>query len=205
MGGVDNIATLLNNRWTPIWLALAIALIAIALGVVVGETPAEQAKLAARWTARVALPLFLVAYVASSLLRLWPGELTRALVRRRRQWGLGFALAHTIHLGALAHNVLNYDPRSLPSLFPGGLAYVMVYVMALTSNDASMRALGRNWKRLHTFGMHYIWFIFTASYALRLFKPEMMTTGLVFTPVMLAALGLRLYARNDRKRHTVPA
>ncbi len=195
----------LDNRWTPIWLALAIALLAIALGVAAGETPAEQAKLAARWTARVALPLFLITYLASSLLRLWPGDLTKALVRRRRQWGLGFALAHTIHLGALAYNVLHYDPRSLPSLFPGGLAYVMVYIMALTSNNASIKALGKNWKRLHIFGIHYLWFIFTASYATRLFKPEMMTTGIVFLPIMLAALGLRLYARFGLKQRAATA
>lgn len=193
---------LIDRKATPLLLGLALGLLAIALGWWVGATPAEDARLAARWTARIALPLFLVAYLASSLLRLWPGDFTKALIRRRRQWGLGFALAHTIHLGALAYNVLNYDPRSLPSLFPGGLAYVMIYIMALTSNDASMRALGKNWKRLHTFGIHYIWFIFTASYALRLFKPETMTTGLIFAPIMVAALGLRLYARYGRDRPT---
>lgn len=196
---------LIDNKATPLLLGLAFGLLAIALGWWVGATPAEDAKLAARWTARVALPLFLVPYLASSLLRLWPGDFTKALVRRRRQWGLGFALAHTIHLGALAYNVLNYDPRSLPSLFPGGLAYVMIYIMALTSNDASMKALGRNWKRLHIFGIHYIWFIFAASYTTRIFKPETITTGLVFAPILFAALGVRLYARLGRRRTVATA
>jgi methionine sulfoxide reductase heme-binding subunit len=196
---------LIDNRSTPLLIGIALGLLAVALGWWAGATPAEEAKLAARWTARIALPMFLVAYLASSLLRLWPGDLTKALVRRRRQWGFGFALTHTIHLAALAYNVLNYDPRSLPSLFPGGLAYAMVYIMAMTSNNASMKALGKNWKRLHLFGIHYIWFIFTASYVTRIFKPEMMATGLLFTPVMFATLGLRLYARRGQQSRVATA
>lgn len=196
---------LIDTKAAPLLIGLAMGLAAVALGWWAGVTPAEEAKLAARWTARIALPLFLVAYLASSLLRRWPGDLTKALVRRRRQWGLGFALAHTIHLAALAYNVLNYDPRSLPSLFPGGLAYVMIYIMALTSNDASVKALGKSWKRLHVFGIHYIWFIFTASYVTRIFKPETMATGLLFAPVMFAALGLRLYARYGQRQRAATA
>jgi methionine sulfoxide reductase heme-binding subunit len=196
---------LIDSKAAPLLLGVSLGLLAIALGLWAGVTPAEEAKLAARWTARIALPMFLVAYLASSLLRLWPGDLTKSLVRRRRQWGLGFALAHTIHLAALAYNVLNYDPRSLPSLFPGGLAYVMIYIMALTSNNASMKALGKNWKRLHVFGIHYIWFIFTASYVTRIFKPEMMATGLLFAPLMLAALALRLYAYFGQRQRAATA
>jgi methionine sulfoxide reductase heme-binding subunit len=196
---------LIDTKAAPLLIGLALGLAAVALGWWAGATPAEEAKLAARWTARIALPMFLVAYLASSLLRLWSGDLTKALVRRRRQWGLGFALTHTIHLAALAYNVLNYDPRSLPSLFPGGLAYVMVYIMAMTSNNTSMKALGKNWKRLHIFGIDYIWFIFTASYVTRIFKPEMMATGLLFTPVMFAALGLRLYARRGQQSRVATA
>ncbi len=41
--------------------------------------------------------LFLVAFLASSLVRLWPGPRTRALLARRRALGLAFATAHFIH------------------------------------------------------------------------------------------------------------
>lgn len=198
-------AKLLDNRWTPIGLALFAAIVGILLGLMVGTSPAEQANLAARWTARVALPLFLVAYLASTLVRLWPGENSRAIARRRRQWGLGFALAHTIHLGALAVNVLLFAPREIASLFPGGLAYIMIYIMAITSNNFSVKALGKNWKRLHRVGTHYIWFIFTASYVTRLFKPEMMVTGMIFTPIMLAALTLRLCGNMRQMRPVASA
>lgn len=163
--------------------------------------------LAARWTARAALPLFLIAYLASSLLRLWPSPLTRALVQRRRQWGLGFALAHTIHLGALAYNVLVFAPRSWETVIAGGMAYGAIYLMALTSNDASVRLLGRWWKRLHQFGIHYIWLIFTLSYAGRFTDGDAdhFKTAAVLTPVMIGALVLRLYARFGGRRSATPA
>lgn len=186
---------LLDKRATPLVVGLLLGLFAVAAGLAVGQTDAEQAQLAARWTARAALPVFLTAYLASSLLRLWPAEWSRAIVRRRRQWGLGFMIAHTIHLGALLVAVLVFGPgRPLLTLLGGGLAYVLIYLMALTSNDWSMKRLGKYWKYLHSFGIHYIWFIFTFSYLGRLAKPETMMTGLIFAPIMFAALGLRLYA-----------
>lgn len=191
------------RRLAPLWLALALGLFAVAAGLWAGASPAEQALLAARWTARAALPLFLVTYLASSLFRLWPGDHTRALLRRRRQWGLGFALAHTIHLVALAVNVLVFGPpRPAETLIGGGIAYGMIYIMALTSNDASVRLLGRHWKRLHSFGMHYTWLIFTLSYAGRFVDGDAdhFITALSLFPLMLAAFALRLYARFGGRR-----
>lgn len=168
-----------------------------------GSDAAERAGLAARWTARAGLPLFLIAFLASTLVRRWPGAATRALVRRRRQWGLGFALAHTIHLAALGVNILVYAPgRTWQSLLGGGLAYAILYLMALTSTDSWQRRLGRWWRRLHIFGIYYLWFIFTVSYAGRAFgnDPEKRMTGIILGAAMLAALALRLWPR--RARHS---
>jgi hypothetical protein len=58
---------LIEARSTPLWLGMLIRAIGIAAGWWVGDTSAEQAILAARWTARAALPLFLVTYLASTL------------------------------------------------------------------------------------------------------------------------------------------
>jgi methionine sulfoxide reductase heme-binding subunit len=178
-------------------------LMTIVLGIAAGATPAEQANLAARWTARAAFPFFLVAYAASSLLRLWPSQLTKALMRRRRQWGLAFALAHTIHLAALATNLLVFgETRPGLVLLGGGTAYALMYLMALTSNDWSMRKLGRNWKRLHTVGIHYSWLIFFQSYArsILLPDPDKWIWGLAFALLLVGALGLRVYLRFGRRR-----
>lgn len=172
---------------------------AIVAAFLVGTTSAEQALLAARWTARTALPVFLVAYLASSLVRLAPGAVSRALMQRRRQWGLGFAIAHAVHLAALAVNVLIFGPaRPWQTLLGGGLAYLLILLMAVTSNDASVRRLGRGWRWLHRVGIHYIWLIFFISYAGRIAEPDMMLTGMIFTPLLVAALAVRLLSRRAR-------
>ncbi|MEQ1687717.1 MAG: hypothetical protein ABL874_04005 [Sphingopyxis sp.] len=193
------VADLLDRRWLPFALALLLGLSAAGMGIYAGADSAEQARLAARWTARAGLPLFLIAYLASSLLRLKKTDITRALMRRRRQWGLGFALAHSIHLVALAANVLVFAPRALTSLIAGGLVYLLIYAMALTSNDTAMRMLGQWWKRLHTLGIHSIWAVYALSYTGKLTNPDQILAGAVLAPVMFGALGLRLYVRYGRR------
>ncbi len=193
-----NLIAWLDRRSVPLLAGLLAGLLAVAAGLIAGGDAAERAGLAARWTARAALPLFLVAFLAAPLVRRWPGGVTRALLRRRRQWGLGFALAHTIHLAALAINVIVYAPgRTWQSLIGGGLAYAMIFLMALTSTDGWQRRLGRWWSRLHTVGIYYIWFIFTASYAGRAFgdDPDKRFVGIMFGTVLIAALMLRVWPR----------
>lgn len=193
-----NLTDWFDRRSTPLLVGLFAGLLAVAAGLIAGVDAAERAGLAARWTARAALPLFLAAFLAAPLVRRWPGGITRALRKRRRQWGLGFALAHTIHLAALAVNVIVYAPgRTWQSLIGGGLAYVMIYLMALTSTDGWQRRLGRWWSRLHTVGVYYIWFIFTVSYVGRAIgdEPGKRAAGIFFGTILIAAMILRLWPR----------
>jgi methionine sulfoxide reductase heme-binding subunit len=199
----------LGGRAFPILFAAALAAFGCLAGMVLGDTFDERLQLAARYTARVSFPLFILVYCASSLVRLWPSRLWKAVLRRRRQWGLGFALAHTVHLAALAW--FNIAVRSMPAaatLLGGGLAYGLMFAMAATSNDASQRALGEWWKRLHTLGIHWIWFIFAFSYFGRMLDTndaQRMTTGLILFPVCIAALGLRIAAALSARRRRVAA
>jgi methionine sulfoxide reductase heme-binding subunit len=190
----------LPARAVPILLAGALAVAGVLAGFWLGADHAEQWLLASRYTARASFAVFLIVYSASSLLRLWPSAMTKALVRHRRQWGLGFALAHTIHLGALAYfNIIILNMPGLQALLGGGLAYGLMFVMAATSNNASMKAMGIWWKRVHTAGIHWIWFIFTFSYFGRLFDPERWVQGAVLFPLCMAALGLRVWAWRRQK------
>lgn len=149
---------------------LAAAAIA-ALGFMLeGGWTADGAAAAARLTARFSFFWFITAWSASALAKLWPGGWRGVLLRRRRAVGLGFAAAHFVHLGALLIAVLVFaTPRSLTTIYGGGFGYVMVALMALTSNDWSVRTLGpRNWKLLHTIGGIVIAAIFFTSYLGRL-------------------------------------
>ena len=55
------------------------------------------------------------------------------------------------------------------------MAYVLMYLMALTSFDHSAAWLGRrNWLRLHKAGVHYNWEIFFNSYLARALAPSLL-------------------------------
>ncbi len=150
--------------------AIGAAIVATLGLVLFGGWNAEAAAAAARFTARFSFLWFILAWSASALAKLWPGGWRTVLLRRRRAVGLGFAAAHFVHLAALLAAVLIFaTPRSDTTIFGGGFGYVMVALMALTSNDWSVRTLGpRNWKLLHVFGGIVIAVIFFVSYLGRL-------------------------------------
>jgi hypothetical protein len=64
-------STLDRRPWLITLAAALAALAVIALAFRTGADQVEQWRLAARWTARVGFPIFIIAYVASSLYRLW--------------------------------------------------------------------------------------------------------------------------------------
>ena len=127
----------------------------------------EGWRVVIRATARTSLVLFTAAYVASSLQRLLRNDATKWLLANRRSVGLSYAVSHTLHLmalGVLAWISPSFETATITLVF-GGLAYVFLYLMALTSTDGAVKALGpANWRRLHRAGMHYNWFIFAQSY-----------------------------------------
>jgi methionine sulfoxide reductase heme-binding subunit len=195
----------MRSRSTPIIVALILSAKAIMIAFLLGGDFVDQLRLAARYTARASFPIFLVTYSASSLLRLWPREGTRWLVRTRRQWGLGFALAHTIHLVALStYAIISLHMPALQTLIGGGFAYGLMFVMAATSNTGSMKAMGVWWKRVHTLGIHWIWFIFTFSYLGRISDPERWREGIIFATLCFAALGLRAWVWQRARRRLAP-
>jgi DMSO/TMAO reductase YedYZ heme-binding membrane subunit len=108
----------------------------------------------------------------------------------------------------LGTNLLVFgQTRSIVAILGGGAAYGLMYLMALTSNDFSMRKLGKNWKRLHIIGIYYSWLIFFQSYAQSIFlsDPDKWVWGFAFTALLLGALGLRLYLRFGRRAVTAVA
>jgi sulfoxide reductase heme-binding subunit YedZ len=127
----------------------------------------DEAGLAlfARHTARLAFVMFLPAFVAGPFAYFRPTPAARRMLRLRRHLGLAFALAHFIHLGALvSYFVLTPAEPAAVAIAFGGFGYLLLVAMTLTSTDRAMSALGRNWKRLHGFGVCYLWFVFAQSY-----------------------------------------
>lgn len=181
------------TRWLPVLAATVIALAATAAGLAAGETSVEGWQLAARWTARTGAAFFLIVFVIGPVWRMGGAPWITPFMRIRRHWGLAFAAAHTIHLGALTtfYAVSPLEVTAITIIF-GGFAYALILAMSATSNRLSKRAMGRWWDRLHLFGMIYIWAIFTQSYAGRLADPESLWIGVIGTSLFVAAMLLRI-------------
>ena len=161
-----------------------------------GADPARPFGPALVVTARVAAAYFLLAFSASALARLTPSA--RVLVANRRYLGLAFALVHGVH-GLLVVAWAQTPEAELDpaTLIGGGLAYGLAALMALTSNDASQRLLGAWWKRLHTVGAYWIWFVFALTFSGRAFEPSLSQALLV---LLIAALMLRVAVALRRAR-----
>lgn len=183
----------MHSRLAPLMIGFLLSIGAVGFGFTAGADHLEGAKLAARWTSRVGAPIFLIAYLASTFLRLSNNGLTRALMRYRRQWGLAFAWTHSVHLAALTYYLtIAGIPADVAAILGGGLAYFMIYVMAITSNNWSMRKLGKNWKRIHIFGIHYVWFVYLLTYSGRLSDPGLYHIGVIGSGMFILALLLRM-------------
>jgi len=174
-----------------------LALIGAALitsGLLTSGTTLDAWRIAVRLTARFSLGLFLLAFLASSLARIFTNNLTRSLLRERRGMGLAFAGAHFVHLGAfVTYFALGGLIPPPPVLIAGSLGYLVVAAMAATSNDWSTVRLGaKNWRRLHLFGLYYIWLIFALTYLSRAAKGAFTILDGALLAVLVAAIIVRL-------------
>lgn len=160
------------------------------------DTPTDAWSSAARLTAQVSALLFLGAFSASALARLWPAPATLWLLRERRGMGLGFCAAHGVHLIAVIGRSVTGEVPGAVAIVGGGLAYLWLAAMALTSNDRAVARIGaRRWRRLHTWGMHYLWTIFAVGYLSRVVRQDVpLVHALLFT-LFLYVMLLRIYQR----------
>jgi DMSO/TMAO reductase YedYZ heme-binding membrane subunit len=141
-------------------VAMSAALFAAAGG---GE---EGAGSVIRWTARTTALLLLLIFPASALHRRWRSGATRWWMQNRRALGLSLTVSHSLHLAFILWlaQLGALGEVGAVTLYGGGWGYVLIYAMALTSNDASVRALGPNWRRLHLLGLYTLWIIYAFSY-----------------------------------------
>lgn len=182
------------TKYWPILLSGMLASCALWFGYSSGGDDVESWRLASRYTARLAFLLFSLTFVTSSLYEFWPNTITRALMRQRRYWGLSFALAQTFFGYADIRGMMLWDdpPMRFYDFAQGGVAFLLIYALAFTSNNASQRAMGQKWNLLHLFGSHIIWMVFVAAYTSRLFREEQRLLGAVMLIIAFGTFGLRI-------------
>lgn len=150
-----------RTRWGLIGLLSLLVAACALLAFAVQADAVAGIRMAIRSTARTSLLLFCAAFGAAALFSRWQNTVTRWLRTNRRELGLSFAASHAMHAAALAtlHQVSPGTFATLvnPAMWVlGGLGYVFIAAMALTSSDAAQRALGAKWRWLHLVGGYYI-------------------------------------------------
>jgi len=144
------------------------------------------------YSVHCALPLFLVAFVASSLVRLWPSRVTRWLLRNRRAFGLAFALGMAWHLAFVAYFMSRFN-KHLNGLALGMDVAGLIFLIALTVTsyrNVRQRMPARSWLLLHRAGVYAIWFLATWIYLLRMrYSPDLLHLAALL--ILLSALGIR--------------
>lgn len=135
-----------------------------------GWFSADPAKDIQHFTGRMALKFLLGSLLVTPLARYARQPL---LIRTRRLLGLWCFTWASLHLvsyvmlelGINNLGLLGQELISRPYLTLGGISWLILLAMALTSTQAMMRKLGRNWQRLHNFvylvailaPIHYLW------------------------------------------------
>jgi methionine sulfoxide reductase heme-binding subunit len=187
------------------WLAATLAAsLVLAVGVFSQFADViESWQLWARYTARLSFFLFLASYIASPLYEVVQNRFTEGLRRDRRNAGISFGVAHTIHLIALiGYLLVSKDTTDAATIIVGGGAYIAMFLMLASSNDAAVRRLGKiKWRRLHKFGAHYLAFVFAFTYTNGYFagygKP------IILIILIWAAIVLRIFVSAKARQEAI--
>jgi hypothetical protein len=155
-------------------------------------------RMAIRATARTSTILFLSAFVASSLHKLWSTSLSAWLLKNRCYLGISMAVSHTYHAIAL-FGLWFVTAGAAPHLDPlGTFGYVLLLAMTVTSFNRPAAWLGkRGWRILHNTGMHFFWLGFLFEYSFKL--PKAMLIYSPFVILLVLAMMLRLVASRKQK------
>lgn len=169
---------------------------------VTSDSPPGFLLLWTRYSAHLAFAFLLLAFSASTLKAFANSTQTRGLVRYRRQLGLGFATAHTFHLVALILFLSNVEGYSVDaSVAVAGLGYVVTALLAVTSNDYSIKRLGpAKWKQLHSVGISILMLYFFVAFSGRL-----LTNFAPIYAVYVALIATAVVAKLRVKRRTMTA
>ena len=194
------------GSWSLFWVLALTASAATLLGLSHTDFhSAEGTSFIVHRSVRCALPLFVLAFTASSLAILWPSTLTRWVLANRRYIGLAFAFAMALHFGFVTYFIWSFgNPLNFRATMMDVVGFIFLLMMTLTSFRWGARYVSRaNWRRLHKTGVYAIWLVAILIY----FHGVRVGAGLpyrVFLGVLLVAWMLRVAAWGRQrlsKRH----
>ena len=169
----------------------AVLVTGIAALLYAGQTTFDEESLhvVLRVSARLALLIYLLVFVARPLRQLSTGAAGKALLRNRRSIGIAFAAVMSVHLAFLLW--ANWPDVAAP----GMVVYALIFLMLVTSFDGPTRALGpRRWKWLHKTGLYVIGIGLAQAQFGRILSGVGRPVHYVLAALFLLAIGIRVAA-----------
>ena len=152
-----------------------------------------------RSSARIALLIYLLVFIARPLRDLSASNPSRALLKNRRFLGISFAAIMTAHLYLL----ITLNGPVVDHL--GVVIYSFIYLMLITSFNKPTAALGPKWwKVLHKTGLYVIGIALAQAQFARILSGVGEPVHFLLAGLILIAIGLRVAAWN-KKRASVQA
>jgi methionine sulfoxide reductase heme-binding subunit len=182
--------------WKILWLTAIVSTVMLGMIWHIDGLTEASVRLAVRGTARISCLLFLMAFVAAPLHRLWATNVSQRLLRNRRFLRLSMAVSHVYHgLALVGLHIITHGQH--PQILPlAVLGYVFLTAMAVSSFQPTAKAIGRRaWRILHMAGMHYFWLAFALEYVFRAFQNWIY---FLFALLVLAAMAIRLWTKAQR-------
>jgi hypothetical protein len=180
--------------YSALIIGMLLALILITQGI-----NEQSMRIAIRATARTSCILFLLAFIASALRRIWSTKLSQWMRLNRRYLGLSFAVSHGFHALAIIGLAIVTPHDAVYNNHGGNLGYLFIIAMTATSFSSTASWVGeRSWQILHTVGMYYLWLAFIYTFAQKL--TESTLVYLPFVILLIAAMILRLIVLKTPKK-----
>lgn len=153
------------------WISLAItSIVVIKYSAIDPSKPAQISSMIAT-SVRTAVPWLFVAFAASSMVRLYPNNITKWIMRNRKIYGLCFAVGMGWQLffilwyvfGSLDYYMReSYSIHSLVEQLPG---YTVLFAMVITSFKGGRKMISASqWRLLHKGGIYLIWGVVFSAY-----------------------------------------
>lgn len=172
-------------------------------GILITEGFTEEGiRLIIRWTARLSVSSFALAFAGSAIHKLVQTSFSFWIFRNRKFFGISFAVLHLTHLFALIALQNFFHPvfvkAAVFSLVAGGGAYLFLILMLLTSFERYRELLTfKQWKLLHTVGGYWIFVVFFSSYFKRVWSGDL--SYLPLLSLLIIVLGLRIWHLMHKK------
>jgi sulfoxide reductase heme-binding subunit YedZ len=186
-------------------LALVVGLsLAFGFSLGLGDGAAQDYELFTRYTARLAFFFFLPVFTLGALNQLMKVGFVKALRPKRRLLGLTFGAAHLCHMVAILMLHDQHETWFTADDAAALVIYSLLVLQVATSNNWSVRAMGRSWRVLHWVASYAIFTGFFVTYFARFQE----NGGIIFGGLLTLAVSawlIRIAAFFGRSRARIAA